>query len=242
MFHHVPDRVRAGLAELGVGAERASPATRVCVRGTAQPRNRVTSSTRWGAAVRASLPRHRLPPPRDGDQKKDALASIADERGESSFHDLARYLDSKGVHTLAVQTTPSQLPSLQCMCVLQVRVASTSGAEAGSHFVVFVPGGVNGHSYVLDPIASGALSPARMDLLVNKWTGKALLVSQFPISPTGISPSNDRKPILDYIWAFCGLAAGGALGVVSCRMIGPRPPVCGSSSATPREFSRSVTK
>lgn len=174
--------------------------------------------------------------------QNESLASIADDQGESSFDDLARYMNSRGLYTVALQTTPAQLPSLPGVCILHVRVAPTPGEVSGSHFVVLLPGGPTGHSYVLDPTESGVLMPARMDLLVNKWTGKALLVSQTPVSLDAVLPSNDPCRSWDYAHAIVGLVAGGALGLALCRMIGLRLPVRDSSATIARPAPGSAAK
>lgn len=114
--------------------------------------------------------------------ENDHLAALADARGESSFESIQGYLETRGLYCRAIETTPSMMQRSPYVSILQLRSRSPAGQDAVFHFIVFSGGSGNGQDYCFDPLASSGLGRTPMDRLADKWTGRALLVSQTPIT------------------------------------------------------------
>jgi ABC-type bacteriocin/lantibiotic exporter with double-glycine peptidase domain len=150
-------------------------------------------------------------------QELDALVASSDQ---SSFADLAAFLQSKGWHCRAVKAAPADLPQLPTLAILQLRAPLTPPdpvAPPTPHFVVFAGLASADDAYVFDAAATRSAGRIRTEALARKWTGRALLISSTPFPPE----TDLARTILA---SLVGAAAGAALGApLLLRRIRRRP-------------------
>jgi hypothetical protein len=118
------------------------------------------------------------------------VSSVGGE-GPTSFAELQRLAESKGVRAMAVRIDPGVLPSLRHVAILQVLVPV--GAERMEHFVVFAgPAPEEDHGqmvYLFDPIGYNGLRGAfPVEELAEFFTGRALVLSTHPIELASWAP------------------------------------------------------
>lgn len=127
----------------------------------------------------------------------EELAALADEDQSSNFADLAAYARSKGLYVEVVRMGLEHLCSLHNVAILQINslIAETATGEPTPHFVVFA-GPVNEEIvYAFDPrAASGMRGPFLLSELAEMWTGRALILSKYPIdlSRLGVGTNSSR--------------------------------------------------
>ncbi len=140
----------------------------------------------------------------------DELAALADRNGNSNFQVLADYARSQGLYVLAVRLEAEQLLSLHNVAILQVR-SRHQGQRM--HFLVFAGPVDANRVHVFDVAASQQHDrPVLLDRLAEDFTGKALILSKYPIDvlnpqSQGSGETSGGRPR----WPMVALALGAVL-------------------------------
>ncbi|UCG49783.1 MAG: DUF1573 domain-containing protein, partial [Phycisphaerales bacterium] len=104
------------------------------------------------------------------------------------------------------------LPSVRNVAILQVRPL-VEGRRM--HFVVFAGPADDASVYVFDAVATyGLRGPVRLDRLADKFTGKALIMSKYPIDLSGLKDAAGPKAGRLRTWSTVSIAAGATLLLV----------------------------
>jgi hypothetical protein len=154
------------------------------------------------------------------------LGMLADREQRTNFADLAAYASSKELYVEAVRMGPEHLASLRNVAILQIlspmAVAENMKGEEALHFVVFAGPVDDEVVYVFDPRAgSGMRGPFPLAELAEMWTGRALVLSKYPIdlSRLGVAGHSSRGGISRSIFILLVLLGLGGMLLPVARIV-----------------------
>ncbi|HZL36440.1 MAG TPA: DUF1573 domain-containing protein [Tepidisphaeraceae bacterium] len=170
------------------------------------------------------------------------LSALVDRDGTTSFASIVSYAAHRGLFAKAVSLPPSELYRLNNVAILQVREPGRSGGKLEDHFVVSAGpaplDALNATSesgeclYLFDSVVSSGLrGPFPVTELAEFYTGKALILSKYPIDSAAPAQSVKRVSRIEI-----GLLLAFGAGIL-CVMIGA---LCAARKWRPEPPMRSV--
>lgn len=111
----------------------------------------------------------------------EELRELESADGFSTFEDLSRFANARGVRARTVRMDIEGLRGLRQTAILQVRYRRTPDTEPIDHFVVYAGYAADGSAaLILDPEAAGGRGLVPMERLASRWTGMALVFGGEP--------------------------------------------------------------
>lgn len=156
----------------------------------------------------------------DAEYSNADVEAAVREDGSSTFADLRRIAESRGLFAVPVRLNPTQLSDLKQVAILQLVTRPRADAPWREHFVVYAgPGGAPGQVCLFDPIAEMGRGNLPFKVVAEKWTGAAMLLSRTPVNLESIAAPFPERGWRRY--GISGLAgASGTWLVIGLATIG----------------------